>query len=87
MIRAWIASRAAAHRVRSPGRPRWRAIRIIRSMATQHMRRETVWGRTSSRISHMPASSRSQLSSSHSSRRVRSAQASTLSPAPYLLKR
>ena len=37
-----IRSRTSSQRTRSPGSPRWRAIRIARSKATQHISRELV---------------------------------------------
>jgi hypothetical protein len=62
-------------------------MRMVRSSATQHISRETVYGRISPRASHMLASSRSQFFITQSTTSTTSCQASSLMPGPYLSNR
>ena len=51
-----MSSRVRAHATMSAGRPRWRATRIARSSATQHIRREYVNSCRPPRTSQIPSS-------------------------------
>ena len=82
-----MSSRTPNQRTRSAGNPRWRAMRIARSTATQDITREKVKCCCPPRVSQIPSSAWSQFSQTHSTIRARSLQAPWEIGVPYLLKR